>query len=105
VTYPNGTKISYALDADGNLTSQTDPTGTTKFGYDGANRQTTKTLPSGEAITAGLDKIGNVKTLADGGGTVTYGYDLANQVTSITEPGKTGPTVTYTYTYKRALQR
>jgi len=82
-------------DADGNLLSETDNTGTTTFTYDALNRIRTKTLPGGTIINTDYDKTGNLTSLNDGGGIITYGYDAANRMTTLTNPD--GKQTTYTY--------
>jgi len=94
-SYGAGTCVSSTYDADGNLATQTDQTGTTRYAYDNLDRQTNKQLPSGTNLALSYDAVGNVASYADGGGTVSYGYDPANQVTSLTEPG--GARTTFGY--------
>lgn len=90
------TCTQYTFDADGNLSSQVDSTGTTSYYHDALNRLTTESLstsgtgcsgssPSG--ITFAYDAVGNETSYCDSGGTVTYGYDHANRLTSMYEPG------------------
>jgi RHS repeat-associated protein len=86
-TYSAGTCVTYVFDADGNMTSQHDKTGTTGISYDGLGRELVKTFPSTATATLTYDAAGNVATYADAGGTVTYGYNNANQLTSLAEPG------------------
>jgi RHS repeat-associated protein len=65
-----------------------DKTGTTTYGYDKLNRQTSKTSPGvATAFTQTYDAEGNTLTYTDAQGTVTYGYNAANQLTSLAEPG------------------
>jgi RHS repeat-associated protein len=86
-TYSAGTCVTYVFDADGNMTSQHDKTGTTTVSYDGLGRELVKTFPSTATATLSYDAAGNGATYADAGGTVTYGYNNANQLTSLAEPG------------------
>jgi RHS repeat-associated protein len=90
------TCIQYNYDADGNLTSRVDNTGTTSFYYDALNRVTTQALPSGGSacsgssptgITYGYDGVGNLTEYCDSGGATNYGYDPGNNLTSMYEPG------------------
>jgi len=46
-SYSAGTCVSSTYDADGNLATQTDQTGTTRYTYDNLDRQTNKQLSSG----------------------------------------------------------
>ncbi|MFK0195891.1 RHS repeat-associated core domain-containing protein [Kitasatospora sp. NPDC090308] len=89
------THIALAYDTDGNLTTRTDPTGTTTFHHDPLGREDWRKLPSGDQATLGYDAAGNLKTSTDPSGTLTYGYDDANRLTSLTEPG--GAKTTYGY--------
>jgi RHS repeat-associated protein len=86
-TYSAGTCVTHVFDADGNMTSQHDKTGTTTVSFDGLGRELVKTFPSTATATLSYDAAGNVSTYADAGGTVTYGYNNANQLTSLAEPG------------------
>ena len=88
------TCTTFTWDADGNLASRTDVTGTTTFTYDKLNRLVTKSLPdsstncSGQAgITSAYDGADNLTQYCDAGGTVSYGYDSANRNISVAEPG------------------
>jgi RHS repeat-associated protein len=90
------TCIQYNYDADGNLTSRVDNTGTTSFYYDALNRVTTQALPSGGSacsgssptgITYGYDGVGNLTEYCDSGDATNYGYDPDNNLTSMYEPG------------------
>ena len=69
-------------DADGDLTSQTDPLGNvTGYGYDALGRETSVTAPSPNGEGSGL--------------TTTYAYDLVGNLLSQTDP--LGHTTSYTY--------
>lgn len=86
-TPSSGNCVQYTYDGDGNRLTMVDSTGTTTYGYDTLNRQTSKTLPSGTpALAVTYDGVGNTLTYADAGGTVTYAYNAANQLTSLAEP-------------------
>lgn len=90
--------VSYAYDNDGNLTSQTDPSGTTNYAYDPLNRLTQETKPDMIEVGYGYDGAGNLTTLTDPSGTTTYGYDAANRITSIKGPSSPGSgSITYSY--------
>jgi len=95
LTYAGGITISYGYDANGNLSSMTDPTGTTSYTYDKDNRVLTKTLPGGTQLTYTYDAVGNLATFTDGGGKVSYSYDADNQLLTLTEPG--GAQTTFVY--------
>jgi YD repeat-containing protein len=87
--------VSYSYDADGNVLTATDSTGTTSYSYDAQNRQTQKTLPGGGSFSYGYDAVGNLTTLTDAATVpssplaVTYGYNALNLVTSLADPSGT----------------
>ena len=85
-TYTAGTCVTFGYDNNGNRTSMHDVTGTTGYGYDVMNRQTSKTLPSGAIVGQTYDHVGNVLTAVDGTDTTTYSYNAADQLTSLAEP-------------------
>jgi len=85
-SYAAGTCVSSTYDADGNLATQTDQTGTTRYSYDNLDRQINKQLPSGSNLAQSYDPVGNVASYTDTGGSVSYGFDAANELTSLTEP-------------------
>jgi RHS repeat-associated protein len=98
-TPSSSNSIQYAYDANGNLTSRVDNTGTTTFVYDALNRLTKEELPSGADACAGsapagttfaYDAASNLTATCDASGTLTYTYDAANQETTLVEPGGTG---------------
>lgn len=95
ITYADGTSVTYTYDADGNLTAQTDSSGTTTYTYNALGQQTGKTLPNGQTISYTYDGDGNMLTKTDSGGTVTYGYNAADQLTSVTDPS--GAQTTFAY--------
>ena len=86
---------TFTYDADGNLKSRTDSTGTTNYTYDNLNRLLDENLPGnadacktgGTVITWSYDLANNVTSQCDGSGNVTYGYDPANNLTSEAQPG------------------
>ena len=79
--------ISYTYDADGNVLTEVDSTGTTTFTYDALNRQLTQTLPSGTVTTNSYDGVGNLTSLNDGTGTTTYTYNVDDLMDTLTAPG------------------
>jgi|GEM_PF-1336769 len=83
IHYPDSSKVVYSYDGNGNLTSMTDPTGTTTYAYDELDR-----------LTSSTDSFGK---------TVGYGYDLIGNRTSVTYPGDSqNPERTVTYAYDKA---
>ena len=97
---------TYAYDADGNLTSETDPMGcTTSYTYDAFGDQVSQNRPNGQSTTYAYDLDGNEVSTTDPMWYVTaYAYDaFGNQISqSLPDPanGKQdsgSPTTTYTY--------
>jgi len=78
-----------AYDADGNMTSATDPLGhATTYGYDPDNRLTSVTDPLGHVTTYMYDADGEKTYAFDPDGDVTaYGYDADGRLASTTLPG------------------
>ncbi len=94
--FSDGTGIAYGYDANGNLTTLIDGTGTTNLTYDPLNRQLTKVLPgSGGTLTYTYDGVGNLTSFQDAGGTVTYGYNSVNLLTALTDPNNQQTTFGY----------
>ena len=85
---PHPVTVSYSYDGAGNLTSRTDPSGTTTFTYDGRNLVLSRTASSG-------------------GGTLSYGYDLDANLTSVTDPAAQqlagSSTTSYSYNDRNLL--
>jgi YD repeat-containing protein len=86
VAYQDGTSVTFGYDANGNVTSQTDSTGTTTFEYDHRNRQNKKILPSSGTIIYNYDEVGNLTSKTDAGGPVGYTYDNVDRLKTLTEP-------------------
>src|SRR5208337_2678278 len=86
-TSANGSVInntSYVRDNLGNITSQTDTTGTTTFLYDPLYRLTSATYPvtaNNQSYT--YDSVGNRLSMTKGGATLAYAYDADNRLTGI----------------------
>ncbi len=101
ITYADNSTIVFTYDADGNLKSQQDNTGTTTFTYDTMNRMTSKTLPGLGTISYAYDGVSNLTSTTDAGGTVSYAYSPVNLVTTITEPNGKSTTLGYDNQYNR----
>ena len=86
LTFHDGSQITYAYDANGNLTSMADNTGTSSFAYDRLNRLTQESLPGGKTNGYGYDGSSNLTSFTDVGGTVAYLYNAADELTTLTEP-------------------
>ena len=79
--------VTYAYDGAGNLKTQTDPSGTTSYTYDGRNQVLTKNAASGGGtLTYNYDADGNLTLVKDAGGTTTYSYNTRNLLASLTDP-------------------
>jgi RHS repeat-associated protein len=103
----SGNCITYTYDADGNLISRVDNTGTTTFTYDALNRLIDKGTPSGAdacsgsspaGITYTYDGASNLSTSCDALGTTHYSYDGGNRLTSQVEPSGTSGCAVSTHT-------
>ena len=95
-TFADGRAYSYGWDGNSNRMLMTDPTGTTTWTYDPANRMTGQQDPTG--ITSGLayDADSRMITRALSSiGTFTYAYDNANRNTKLTNPLSEVTTNTY----------
>jgi RHS repeat-associated protein len=99
----SGSCTTLQYDADGNLQTLKDQTGTTTYAQDKLNRlaseaesltgsQTCTTTPTA-CTTYTLDGVGNLKTLVNGAGTTYYYYDNANRPSSMKDPA--GNTITF----------
>lgn len=79
--------VTYSYDGAGNLKTQTDPSGTTSYTYDGRNMVLAKTATSGGGtLSYDYDADGNMTLAKDAGGTTTYTYDDRNLLSSLTDP-------------------
>ncbi|MEU6234449.1 DUF6531 domain-containing protein [Kitasatospora sp. NPDC047058] len=88
VTLPGQRTVTYQY-TGGLLTAVRDPRGqSTAYGYDANGRLTTVTDPLGKVVTANTyDGSGRVASQVDAlGGTTTFGYDTANSTTYVTHP-------------------
>lgn len=98
ITRPDGTSLSTAYDASGNVASQSDGLGTTTFGWDGLNRRTSSTDAMGRVTTFGYDKGGNLRSVKDAAGrTATHSYDAADQLVAISYSDGVTPNVGFGY--------
>ena len=79
--------VAFGYDANDNITSRTDPAGSSSFTIDPLNRPTQSSEPGPRVSNYTYDDAGNLKTLTDTGGTVAYDYWPDNQLKKLTEPG------------------
>ena len=118
-TRPSGTRFDFTYDAAFNntgwtttagesvgmvwntaaqLTSTTDATGTTSYGYDGPDLETI-TNADGSVMTYDHDVLGRLKSVTVTAGahtqSTTYGYDEVGNLTSVIDPNNLETTMTY----------
>ncbi len=113
LTYPDGRKLEYGYDANGNRSSLT-ATGiaraplATAFTYDDAGRLDLVTDPAGRTYDHGYDANGNRASLAHPNGTVTaYTYNTLNRLTNLatTRPASGQTIQSYGFTLGAAGNR
>jgi RHS repeat-associated protein len=121
VSYSDGKTpaVEYTYDPDGNRTSMTDGTGTTKYAYDQldrlsevetghkettkyeynlGNQQTKITYPNGKSVEHGYSETGHLASVTDWlGNTTHFAYNAESSPTVTTFPTSTGETDTYSY--------
>lgn len=83
--------VTYTYDANGNLKTRVDASGTTTNSYDVQNRPTAKTTGAGTTTSLTYDQASNVTSYTDPTGTVAYAYDANNRLTALAEPGGSCP--------------
>jgi YD repeat-containing protein len=88
-TYPDSSTHSFAFDADSNLSSFVDATGTTYRYYDGDSRLTSETKGGNTVVAYGYDasgKKGLLSTVTDSNSRViTRSYDGLNRLSEVSE--------------------
>jgi RHS repeat-associated protein len=91
IHYPDSNQVILVYNNNGNLTSMTDPTGTTSYVYDELDRLTSSTDSFGKQVQYGYDITGNRTSItypADSNNparTVIYAYDKANRLDKIVD--------------------
>ncbi|NDK25309.1 DNRLRE domain-containing protein [Streptomyces sp. TR1341] len=101
-TTPAGITATADYDPAGEVTSVTDPAGTTHFGYDGLGRRTATTDATQRRTTASYDALGDVTATTDYGTggttlrTATAEFDADGNRTAVTDP-QTKARTTYAY--------
>ncbi len=85
ITYPNQTQVANTYDNLDRLTQMQDSLGTSSFSYDADGRITSFTDPGGFTFSYVYDAAGNLTQITyPDESTVTYAYDAANRMTSVT---------------------
>ena len=107
-----GGAFTFAYDADGHLTTQDAPDGSsTRYRYDAAGRPTATAVTIGQrpvlSLTETLDADGlrtaESSTGLAGAGKQQYGYDPLGQLTTWTNSAGSGNTTNYSYDHRRLL--
>lgn len=84
-SYDPSNVSTFTYDANGNVTSATNPLGHSAQVENNAKGQPTRvTSPSGVVTALGYDARSRMTSAQTGGRQVTYGYDAADQMTSVT---------------------
>ncbi|MFF3015437.1 DUF6531 domain-containing protein [Streptomyces sp. NPDC057939] len=83
-TYPNGRATSYAYDADGRITAQTQNGRTTTYGWDQAGNLLTTVVPTTPATTESrtYDQAGRMASISEGAGVRQFTRDGSGRVTA-----------------------
>jgi RHS repeat-associated protein len=97
ITHQDNSAIIYTYDANGNVLTMTDNTGTTSYQYDALNRLTKETLPGPKVNSYFYDNAGNLSAFEDAGtgSRINYAYDARNLLVTLTEPN--GKQTTFEY--------
>src|SRR6185369_2518350 len=81
---------TYVYDANGNLTSKTDSSGTTQNAWDFENRLKQVTLPSGTTVGYKYDALGRrIQRIPSTGATTNFIYDGQDVVKDLNSDGST----------------
>ncbi|MFE1876813.1 DUF6531 domain-containing protein [Streptomyces sp. NPDC059496] len=103
-TYPDGRATSYAYDADGRMTGQTQNGRTTAYGWDTAGNLLSTTVPTTPAITETrtYDQAGRMASISEGAGTRQFVRDGSGRVTTETFKDATTTGLAKRYDYDAA---
>lgn len=86
----NTSTATFVYDANGNLTSKTDGTGTRTFAWDFENRLKQVTLPNGNTVGYKYDAIGRrIQRAGTGGDSTNFIYDGQDVVKDLNSDGST----------------
>ncbi len=110
LAYPDGRRLDYVFDANGNRTSLKATIGPTIletiYTYDDASRLDTVADPNNGTYDFDWDRNGNRSSLSQPNGTATsYSYDTLNRLTNLTTNGPTGVIQSYDFTLGLAGNR
>ena len=95
-TDPQGNVTSYTYDANHDLLTKTDPSGTTTYTYDANGNPTSVTDPLSQTTGYTYNSFGEVTSVTDPSNHVTsYAYDTNGNLTSVTDPTGALTKVTY----------
>lgn len=73
---------AWTYDADGDIATLTDDTGTATFSYDHLDRLKTADYPAGQSYAYTYDSVGNMTQVVTPSGTTEYVYNLADHLTA-----------------------
>ena len=85
----NANCVTYAYDAEGNMTKRSESAGDTDFTYDRLNRQLSRTQPDGVSMQMSYDGVSNMTQFKQSIGSETdivdYAYDGGNMIDTVTD--------------------
>lgn len=95
-TYSTGGTVAFGYNAMSNLTSMTDASGSTTYGYDVLHRLVSIAYPDGLSLAYTYDDKGNISAITYPGGlVVNYTYNNRDRIASVA--WATGNTIAHTY--------
>ena len=98
VSYSDGVthSVSYTYDADQNVATMVDASGTSTYTYDDADRLSSYQNGAGVTVNYGYDPASNTTSIGYASGkTVTQGFDSLNRLTSVTDWNTNTTTLAY----------
>jgi RHS repeat-associated protein len=105
ISYHDNSTITHTYDANGNMLTMADNTGTTSNEYDALNRLTRETLPGPKVNSYFYDNASNLSAFEDAGGRVNYVYNAVNLLVTLTEPSSRQITFAYDVGHRRTETR
>src|SRR5581483_11681791 len=104
-SFADGSRVTYAYDAHGNLHTAEDASGTTTLDYDDKDQLKQITYPGGRLLKYGYDPAGRRVQMVDQDGfTRNYSYDTVGRLASLRD-GQGQAIVSYTYDALSRLSR